>query len=701
MTATPNGGEAALAEYRAALAGAILAYRDGDARAPDPFTYDGWLKMCCAAIEGAADRGIDLDTACEIWIDDWCAYPPVVDAGRHDVEACRAKWDAEAPSAGRHRCTAASLFMWLRPGHPGRPGAAPPGDRPVSGGPAGGPRPGVPPPDGLNDDQRARAAEAGSGRLGEDEMLRAVFEAVGRVREGAPDKPRLSPGVAAALLSPRIGSDDALPARAALLARLAADEAVKGPPDVAPYADEWRHAGVRPLARVENTVPDRVVWLEPPGDADEEASSPICSVGEPCVFSGPGGSGKSFVALALAVAAAGCEEDDGGLQQGPSAPAVGLRVRGGPVVFWSYEDEPGRVRKRVSTMADHCAGLLRDSRSGASFAAPPGDSAAGVAPEPDWRAAWRKRVLLRLAVPVPSPAPLFQPDQRGRGVVRATGFQALVDVLSGLRPSLAILDAATGIVGGADMNSSFVVASVLRDLALLSEETGTGIVVLAHDTKAGRAAVAGGGLPGAQAISGSAQWYDRARACLYLWSARVRRADDGEDAPPDLRRILLLSKCNHGPAGAGHELVPAAPPLKPWCGLRAADDGYLGDAASEIEALERELKQAAAAVDSGAPRPRSGSRCDALAVSSGERCRASAAFFFGEGAGRYGVCRSHAKQQAMNDGLDDPSEISGYTGPFAPGRGPAASGSGPPPGAGYGNHNGSGDHRSYDDMEGL
>ena len=74
----------------------------------------------------------------------------------------------------------------------------------------------------------------------------------------------------------------------------------------------------------------------------------MLSIGEVALLSGAGGSGKSYLGLALAKAAAEATGDSG--------TALGLRVRAGPVVLVSYEDSPVRLATRLEKMgAGHAA----------------------------------------------------------------------------------------------------------------------------------------------------------------------------------------------------------------------------------------------------------------------------------------------------------------------------------------------------------
>ena len=95
-------------------------------------------------------------------------------------------------------------------------------------------------------------------------------------------------------------------------------------------SDEWRN----------QPDPDPVIWRDHAQFADAVLSS-----GEVAVLSGAGKSGKSYIALALAVAAAQDEAKGRGYGE-----ACGLRVAALPVVVLSYEDAPKRIDQRVAAL---------------------------------------------------------------------------------------------------------------------------------------------------------------------------------------------------------------------------------------------------------------------------------------------------------------------------------------------------------------
>ena len=244
-------------------------------------------------------------------------------------------------------------------------------------------------------------------------------------------------------------------------------------------------------------VPDPVVWADaPPPD-----NAAVCSVGEVAVLGAPGGSGKSYLALHLALEAVAGRSP---------ARACGLTVRPGPILMASYEDSPARMGARVRML---------QGRS----------DAPGAAAD-----------LAALAL-VDDPAPLWEPMDRGSsGAVRTPAFDAIQRRADVLRPSLIVIDPISAAGAGLNLNEGGAARACMRDLARLSTDTGAGVLLVAHDTKAARNEAKAGGNPGAGAVAGSGQWFDAARGVLYLHGGGAR--------------MLECVKCNHGRAGWGVEL---------------------------------------------------------------------------------------------------------------------------------------------------
>ena len=292
----------------------------------------------------------------------------------------------------------------------------------------------------------------------------------------------------------------------------------------------------------------------------ERECSAYCSVGEPAILSAPGGSGKSYLALSVALAAVTGKPptDEGDAPELEPAVACGLGVRPGPVVVCSFEDRPVRTWGRLRSI------LLR-----------PG---AGWRPSSDFYPAHELHVC-------DDPEPLYASDGKPGAVPKPTDYwNRLWDQVARLAASLLIIDPASAAVAGINMNDSAPVRDFMRRLAAESEATGTGVLIIAHDTKAARNEAAAGGNPGAGAIAGSATWFDAARGALYLHSYGPNR-------------LLRCTKANHGRSGRGwllREVTSAAGAFQGFA-TELRGDGALTAAECEGELADWGAKAKAAA----------------------------------------------------------------------------------------------------------
>ena len=246
-------------------------------------------------------------------------------------------------------------------------------------------------------------------------------------------------------------------------------------------------SGVEALAHVTGAqcvklpAPERVLWLA------AGAQPVIVSVGEPAIFAAPGGSGKSFAALALMLAASSNEKA-----------ALGFGVRPGPALYVSYEDSEARVGARLKAIRAETG-------------------------------------LDRLLV-VPDALPLFRPDESRNGAIPEPAFMGLRELVDQVQPTLVVVDPVSAAAGAVGLNDAAGARAIMRAFAGLSADTGAGVLVIAHDTKAARALAKSGESPGAGAVSGSGQWHDAARAVLYM-----HKTDSG--------REIECVKANHGRDG--------------------------------------------------------------------------------------------------------------------------------------------------------
>ncbi len=263
-----------------------------------------------------------------------------------------------------------------------------------------------------------------------------------------------------------------------------------------------------PLVRsLHEPEPEPVVWRADNGDR-----WPLVSVGEPGILSGPGGTGKSYLALALALAATteAAEAARKRLRQklAPPGQALGFHVRPGPVLLVAYEDSPsrlaGRARRTGGGYIPENLHILRDPdplfRGGGDRR--PGD----IEPTPEWTSLWA--------------------------------------AARDLEPSLIILDPAAELLADVPASDTGPVRAFMREIARRSTEHGCGVLIVAHDTKGNRSAVRRGEGPDAGAVAGSAAWSDRARAVTYM------APDPAGDA-----RLVECIKANHGRDGWGMRLI--------------------------------------------------------------------------------------------------------------------------------------------------
>ena len=283
--------------------------------------------------------------------------------------------------------------------------------------------------------------------------------------------------------------------------------------DPAPPITNWRN--------VSEPVP--VLWR----DEDSGGCSAVCSVGEPAIFGAPGKSGKSYISLAVALEAAKALAD-----KQPYGAACGLRVRPGPVLFANYEDRPARLWHRVRRIIE----------------------ATGTPPETADR--------LHILDPI---QPLYeQPEGRGKAEP-GDGWERLWSAVRRHKPSLIVIDPASSALAGVNLNDSQPVREFMGALAAQSEATGCGVLIIAHDTKAARNEAAGGGNPGAGAISGSATWFDAARGVLYLYRDLTAN-----------HRLLVCMAANSGRDGWGFRLQERhRPGTKPGEETEQSFAGYM------------------------------------------------------------------------------------------------------------------------------
>ena len=279
--------------------------------------------------------------------------------------------------------------------------------------------------------------------------------------------------------------------------------------------DAWRVALARGPTLVgldfDAAVPEPVLWRYGPG----RGRDPVVSVGEIAVLSGSGGVGKSTVALGLAYAAKPTGSE-------PSQ-SCGLVVASGPVVMLSYEDSAARISHRARWFS-------RDPA--------------------DW-------THLKIAA---NPNPLWAAEMAGRSRSgRTTTWGPFWAEVADLSPSLVIIDPVSVALAGVNANDGVAVREFLAAVSSEAARANCGVLLVAHDTKAARAALRAGEPVGEQRIAGSSQFFDGARGALYLSAA-----------PPALTRfdaVLRCTKSNYGRAGWGIGLTNQTTEQGEWAGL--------------------------------------------------------------------------------------------------------------------------------------
>ena len=241
-------------------------------------------------------------------------------------------------------------------------------------------------------------------------------------------------------------------------------------------AEDAHNVTVRPVTDWKDAPePASVLWRDGHGTATGYGSDPVLSAGETAVLSGAGGSGKSFIALALAAAACGWNEGK----------TCGLVVRSGPAVLVGYEDAPGRVFNRLRLMTGENGKIPEAVGEGVHLA--------------------------------DNPPPLMIGDPRRPGTCApCTAWPKLWDALDGIRPSLVVIDPVS-VALSANQNDAAVVRAFLSAVTTEATKIGAGVLLIAHSTKAARDELRTGSNPGAGAIAGSGQWHDGARGVLSLY----------------------------------------------------------------------------------------------------------------------------------------------------------------------------------------
>ena len=261
------------------------------------------------------------------------------------------------------------------------------------------------------------------------------------------------------------------------------------------------------------------------------------------LLSGDGGTGKSLLALQLAVAVAS------------GAPWLGAQVSRGVAVYASAEDELDEVHRRLAAICN-ADGLDLADLDALSIVPLAGENAVLAAPG-------RAGVL--------SPTPLMN---------------ALASKILALAPALVVLDTSADFFAGNEISRAEVrqFVGMLRGLALKAD---CAVLLLSHPSVAGMNTGTG--------LSGSTAWNNSVRSRLYLTRPTSL---DGEPIDPDAR-ILQTMKANYGRTGGEIRLrwldgrfvneTPAAPGAFDKMALDARADRVFLDLLQQFASEARDV----------------------------------------------------------------------------------------------------------------
>lgn len=212
------------------------------------------------------------------------------------------------------------------------------------------------------------------------------------------------------------------------------------------------------------------------------------------ILTGDGGTGKSLVALQLAIATARGKE------------WLGQSTTEGRAVFITAEDERDELHRRL-----------------ASVAIAEGFPLANL----------DKLTLLSLAA---EDALLSVPEGPGKTMKETPLYRKIEEWLSIHTPTLTVLDTLADVFGGDEINRGQA-RQFIGQLRTLALSHGTTIILLAHPSLSGMARGDGN--------SGSTAWNNSVRSRLYM---RRTMGEDGADPDPDARTLEVM-KANYGRIG--------------------------------------------------------------------------------------------------------------------------------------------------------
>lgn len=210
---------------------------------------------------------------------------------------------------------------------------------------------------------------------------------------------------------------------------------------------------------------------------------------------GDGGTGKSLIALQLAVATALGKD------------WLGQTIKPGLALFISAEDDRDEIHRRIADIVG-AEGVRLNSLKNLTLRSLAGKDAL-------------------LAVPMPTQSELL---------TETALFQTMEQWIATHRPALVVLDTLADLFGGNEINRSHArqFIGMLRGLAL---RNGTTVLLLAHPSLTGIASGSGS--------SGSTAWNNSVRSRVYL---RRLKSNGSIETDPDARELEVM-KANYGKSG--------------------------------------------------------------------------------------------------------------------------------------------------------
>ena len=243
----------------------------------------------------------------------------------------------------------------------------------------------------------------------------------------------------------------------------------------------------RPQARTAHEIDD-----DPPASllTAAEQDGPLLTSGIVCTMAGAGGTGKSKLALQIALQFAAANEDD------QLTPDQLWLTAAGPSLVVTYEDAAATTAARLRQQADHlgCPGALA-----------------------------RVHILDLNGWPLFGPSEATSYNTRP---IRLSGFDVLAEEADTIKPRLVVIDPALCAYVG-EANAAAPVREFVTALAQLAGKHNAAVLLVAHSTKAARSKQNGETDPfDAGQVSGSAAWHE-CRPCWLGVDPRRRRLDAG------------------------------------------------------------------------------------------------------------------------------------------------------------------------------